>query len=277
MTRADDPTLIRSKHKPISGLIPYAIRLGQGMQLRVADLIIRASVASIPSFETPIWRRVQPYITTLFEEPTPSMNGAIVRILPYMPWDDELQIRWVAAVSATSYTEDLCPSVVDTLLRVAHTRFLRHIPIDVWAWLKRRPSLPPQFQGRIKAYWDSPVYHIRGLGDTEILKSYFLLIWSEWNTLFHNGPHEMEIAIREDFGGIGMWYHQQDLIERLDHVLGKLDRGREYLKLHHPMILEDDIQLRKEQYGRLKRALLKVDRRTVETLTRTYLTSILSQ
>ena len=66
----------------------------------------------------------------------------------------------------------------------------------------------------------------REFGDLGVLKSYFLLLWSEW---FHidswsGGLTEMQISIQEDFGGIGMGCHREDLIKRLDHVLGQLNR-----------------------------------------------------
>jgi hypothetical protein len=74
------------------------------------------------------------------------------------------------------------------------------------------------------------VRHFRGLGDVDILKSYFLFIWSEWSQLSDVGG--MLVSIREDFGGIGMGHHRDDLIKRLDHVLGQLDRGLDYLEQH---------------------------------------------
>jgi hypothetical protein len=40
----------------------------------------------------------------------------------------------------------------------------------------------------------------------------------------------MSAAIREDFGGIEMGPHREDLIKQVDHVLAQLDRGLGYLK-----------------------------------------------
>ena len=78
----------------------------------------------------------------------------------------------------------------------------------------------------------------------------------------------MQISIREDFSGIGVWYHREGLIERLDHVLGQLARGLGYLKQHKPSITENHIQTAREQYGELKRVLLEVDGEAVNTLAR---------
>ena len=36
------------------------------------------------------------------------------------------------------------------------------------------------------------------------------------------GLAEMRVSIREDLGGIEMWHHRQDLIERVDRVLEQL-------------------------------------------------------
>ena len=113
------------------------------------------------------------------------------------------------------------------------------------------------------------VHQIRGLGNIEILKSYFLLVWSEWDWLYGSDLDEMEIAISEDFGGIGVWCHRGDLIERLDYVLGQLERGWEFLHWHNPLINKSHVQIVKEDCGKLKERLLEVDRKAMETLTRT--------
>jgi hypothetical protein len=78
----------------------------------------------------------------------------------------------------------------------------------------------------------------------------------------------MQTLIAQDFGGIGMWCHRDDLIRHLGHVEGQLDRGLEHFKQHDPWVYEEDIRLRKVQYGRMKNVLLEVDKRAMETLTR---------
>lgn len=89
------------------------------------------------------------------------------------------------------------------------------------------------------------VYHIQALGNINILKSYLLLVWSEWSSLWCSGFHVMYTSIRQDFSGIGMQCHRRDLIKRLDHVLGQLDLGLEYLRQHKPSLRERDFQCAK--------------------------------
>jgi len=109
---------------------------------------------------------------------------------------------------------------------------------------------------------------VRELGDVEILESYFLLVWSEWNYIRDLG--EMIDSIRGDFGpGIGVGHHREVLIERLDHVLGQLDRGLEHLRKHNPNLEAHNISTAEKDYGRLRDVLLEVDREALEILTRT--------
>ena len=196
---------------------------------------------------------------------------------PYIYWDSELcdesmvsrWVRSVAATSAAAYTEAVGQSVVDTLLQIARVDHLRpHIPIDIWTWLKKRPSLPPVCRGRQRGTRLNIIHQIRALGDIEILKSYFLLVWSEWNWLYGSDLNEMKIAISGDFGGIGMWCHRQDLIERLDYVLGQLEQGWEFLHQQNSSVDEVDVRIAKADYRWLKERLLEVGGKATETLTR---------
>ena len=160
--------------------------------------------------------------------------------------------------------------MVTTLLQILGNESLRrHIPIDIWAWLKQRPPLPPVCRERSLASQGSIVHHIREIGDIEILKSYLLLILSEWDPLWTDGFAEVEVLIREDFNGIGMWCHRGDLIKRLDDIQGQLDRGLEYFQQHKPEIDEGDLEVGKEQHVRLKNALLEVEQGAMKTLIRT--------
>jgi hypothetical protein len=68
--------------------------------------------------------------------------------------------------------------------------------------------------------------------ETSKSSSHTFFVWSEWDCLYDSGLDEMQASIREDFGGIGMGHHREDLIKRLDHVLGQLDLGLEYFKQH---------------------------------------------
>jgi len=171
---------------------------------------------------------------------------------------------------AVPYTEEVCQSVVDTLLQIASVRHLEpYIPVEIWAWLKERPYLPPICTGRWKGTMGRVVRRVRKLGDVEILESYFLLVWSEWDFICRNGFTEIRTSIREDFGGIGMGCRREVLIKRLDHVLGELDRGLEHLKEQNPDLDEDHIPEAREQYEELREVLLEVDKEASEILTRT--------
>ena len=156
--------------------------------------------------------------------------------------------------------EEVGQSVVDVMLQIASCRSLRpHVPIDIWVWLKRQPSLPPWSRGRPRAIYSDVIDHIRGLGDIEILKSYFLVVWSEWEYLSYDHLEREEVLIQEDFGGIEMQYHRKDLIERLHHILGELDRGLAYLKLQWPDYHEGNMKQARYSYKRLQEVLLAVD------------------
>ena len=277
----DADVILRSKCKAISTLFPYAIRLEKGGQQQMVDAILRAARVSESISEGFKWRHIGTYITAVFGESSPpSLDRAITFSSPYVPWyegsnSQHAVARWAAAALAVPYSEEVVQNVVNTLLRISDIGTLHsHIPIGIWEWLKKRPSLPPVCRGRSSGSWPSTVLYIRGLGDIEILKSYLLLIWSEWDCLNPAGLLEMQIAIREDFGGVTMWYHRDDLLERLDHVLGELDRGLAYFAQHKPQIDKDEIQKRKEQYGELKNVLLEVEKEMMKPLIRTSCKSI---
>jgi hypothetical protein len=84
---------------------------------------------------------------------------------------------------------------VRRLPTIAHSR--RHLGV-----VEGQPSLPPECSGRSRGSSADVVRQIRGLGDIEILKSYLLLVWSEWDHVGDEqsgGLAEMQISIREDF------------------------------------------------------------------------------
>ena len=221
-----------------------------------------------------MWRHIRPCIASWFDESSPPpSNEAIIFATPSADWGwgpvaENAVARWGAAVLATSHSDEVGRSVVDALLQIACVDSLRpRIPIEIWAWLKKLPPLPPVCRGRNYATRSDFVHHIRGLGDIEILRSYFLLVWSEWEALPYVGS--MEVAIRGEFCGIAMWWHRKDLTERLDRVLEQLDRGLEYFNQHKPAITEAYIAHVKGHYEQLKEALAELDREAMETLSRT--------
>jgi hypothetical protein len=259
--------------KAIDTLFPHATRLARGEKHAIVNAITLIARASAPIFK---WRHIGAHITAVFDESSPpTLNQVITLVWPYAHrYHDELftrnaVARWVKAASTVPYLEVVGPSVVDALLQISADDFHRSpIPLNIWSWLKKRPSLPRVCQGRSKGSGQSTVRHIRGLGDVEILKSYLLLIWSRWNSLYPRGFAEMRASIREVFGGIENYGHRDDLIKHLDRVQGELDQGPMHLRHHNKPI--------EEQYRLLKNVLLEVDRRATETLTRTPLPPVSS-
>ena len=277
---------IHPRLKAINALLPYAVSLARDGQQGMANTVLRVSRALNPNHREFMWPRVRPYIVPLFGKPTtPSLGSIIILALYHLPWDSnqvdgDIAAEWATATSAVPYTEEVGQSVVDTLLQIASVDSLRpRIPIDIWAYLKRRPSPPPEYLGRWKGIQEDVVRHVRALGDIEILKSYFLFIWSEWYPIEYPrepGPlREMLASIREDFDGVGMWRHRKELINRLDHILGQLDLGLKHLRLRKPSLDDYDVRRAKEQYGELKKLLLEVDGKDVNILTRASLRSVL--
>ena len=282
MVEAGDWYQTLSKRKAIYALLPFAIFLVRGGQDRMFDAVSSALRTSHQVEST--WEPVRPYINSLFDGPSHlSLNRVITLMSPYAPWEywrdsENRVVRWISAVTTVPYTEEIGQSVVDALLQIAATGTLRpHITTDVWAWLNKPPTLPPACRGRYIGTTASIVRHIRGLGDIQILKSYFLLVWSEWDLLIESFFKEVATSIGEDFGGIGMFRHRRDLTERLNEVLGQLDQGLGHIKRRRPTTDEYDIRVGKERYGKLKEVLLGVDRKAVEILTRMYLKLIYSR
>jgi len=146
-------------------------------------------------------------------------------VSPYMPWGfgfhEDLAQAWAATASTILKEEEIAPSIVDTLLQIAHWGLLQpHNYGDLWSWLTLRPSLPPICRGRWMGSHPNVVRMLRSLKDIEILKSYLFLIWSEWSSLWDEGFDNIYDSIRENFRGIEMCSDRADLVERLDHVLG---------------------------------------------------------
>ena len=261
MAEAEDYRPLRSNEMAITALLPYAVWQERDGQSETLDTIIRAARASR------VWDfmsyRGDLFFSTLLSEASPR---AIILTLPHIGWGyltdrGDLVQWWATTASAVPYTEEVAQGVVDTLLQIAFfPDLVRYIPADVWSWLTRRPSLPSICRGRHLGTYGHVVEVVRGLKDIEVLTSYLLLVWSEWDT--PDGLDEMCTSIREGFCGIGMGHHRADLIQRLDHVLGQLDRGLEYLTQHNPELDEDDLRERKDRYQKLRETLLEIDSRT---------------
>jgi hypothetical protein len=144
--------------------------------------------------------------------------------------------------------------VVDTLLQLAsRSNLWNHIPPDVWPWLNKLPSLSPVCRGRYRGSDQEVVHAVRELKDVDVLKSYFLIVWSELDCLDPTGFDKMRATIQENF--VEIKEHRADLIEHLNRVLGQVGQGLRTLKQHNPQLLERDMQSMKEQYKKLKEVL----------------------
>ena len=255
----------KNRRKAFTALLPYAIRLERDGQPEMFDAFLQATRhLGVPEF---VLHHVEG-ITSLLHEATPR---AIVLVSPSIPLSwlvaEEGSIHlWVAAVSAVQDTEGVAQSVVETLLRIASEEgLLRHITADVWSWLTKRPS-PPLFNlGRPHRPYQHVVKVVRGLRDIETLKWYFLLVWSDGNTLPDDGFDETCSSLREDFGGVGMGHHRFDLTQRLDKILvGSAPRQLD-CSFSPPRVASRDIYNRRNirkkrvQYRGLKDVLLETN------------------
>jgi hypothetical protein len=182
MVNDRDMRPLQSKRKAISALLPYAIlleRSGHPKMLNTFLPVIRTS----NEWEF-MWRCVEEYASGLLYQASPR---ALVLVSPYICWDwlecrDSWVRRWACAASAAPDTERAAQSVVDTLLQIASKEeLLPHIPVSIWSWLTKRPPLLAICLGRNVGTCAHVVRAVRALRDIEILKSYLLLVWSEWN------------------------------------------------------------------------------------------------
>ena len=259
MAETGDYLPLQSKHKAISALLPYAVSLERDGRPEMLIAILRAATAS--RMRRFVWRHVRKSAGVWLSSASPD---AILLLLPHVPCDSWIDMeglvqRWVAAASTVAYTEEVGQNVVNALLRIAsEEKLVPHIPIEIWSWLTKRPSLPPICPGHHFGTNPRVIEAVAALKDVEILKSYLLLVWSEWSVCWFN-DNEMSALILENFGGVGMGHHRADLIQRLDHVLGQFDCGLEHLKLHDPQFDEGLLWWRKDQYQELRKVLLEMN------------------
>jgi len=274
MVKATDERSIHRKRKAITTYAVWWYRDGQQGLLDILFRLFRVPwehrkpwgpdlfLRSQPAF---IWCHIEPLVATaLSEESLVSLKHDMLLASPYLPWKQfknhtHLIQLWAAVASIVPYTNDIGQSVVDTLLQIADDPSLQpHMPADMWSWLKKRPSLPPVCSGCIHGSTRRVVRVVRALGDIEILQSYLLLIWSEWNNPQWDAVKEMCASLQEDFSGIGMGNYRQDLLRRLDYVLGQLDLGPEHI---HPAFDTLIVRRMKEKYRMLREMLLRVGRK----------------
>jgi len=257
MVEGSNRDSIRSKRKAISALFPFAVFLEQGGQRGMIDAISRVATASDSgSF---MWYHAKPFVTAMFDKSNPpSLNWVLRLISPCLHWhdgrrgEDAITIRATIA-SAISRTGEVGQDTIDRLLRIAFLGFPR----------------PPYGSSGQQIGTGEEVRQVRALGDIGILKSYLLLVWSEWGSIDDQfgGFAEMQTSIREDFRGIRSGGHRDDLIKRLDHIIQKLNLA------HNPGFGLDDymrtVQRAMRRYTGLKRVVLEVDGEAMSELTRT--------
>lgn len=252
--------------KAISALIPFAVRHKEHGKYLSLDVLLRATRTS----EEFIWGRIVPAI---FNETSPL---TIVLVSPHVDWHnlflvdrENLITQWAAAASTVPHTEEISQSVVGVLLTASlYSDLQSHIPKGILGWMKKKPPLPPKCRGRKMGTHPNAIGYFRTLGDIKILKPYLLLIWSEWDSPCPSAFLETWMLLTENFGGVGMRRHREDLVKHLDHVLQRLDRGLGYLQQQKPRLHANYVQEAKEEYRRIRELLLQMDR-GAETRTRT--------
>ena len=260
---AEDHCPLEYKHEAVAALLPYAVCQEKYGQPEMLDTLLCAVRASRSRWFT--WWYPITLLSTRLSEASPR---AIALASPYIDRHylagiEDLVQWWVVGVSTVMYTEEVAQGVVDALLQIASGNTLvSHIPVDIWWWLTKQPSLPPNCEGRYYGTSGSVVGVVRGLNNIEVLKSYLLVVWSEWDALQSSGFGEIRTSIREDFSGTGMEHHREDLTRRLNYVLGQLNYGLYHFKQHDPRCGEGDLRKRKQQYTELKEELLEVERCT---------------
>ena len=278
MTKSRERYLLGTKFKAIATLLSYAIQQERCEETNGFDAILRyvkmcsredrfsAFTFFLETLE--VFVHASPRAVILIT----AHLGWCWRIIPLAEAQDLIS-KWVSAISAAPHTEEVAQSAVDTLLQIAANPNLRpSIPADAWLCLNRRPSLPPACRGPLWGSGHDIVQAVRGLNDTGIHTSYLILVWSEWNPLDYNSFAEMGISAREDFNGIRMSCHRAELIQRLDHILGELDRRSRHLDVN----FEDgeswcekvgpSLRVVKDRYGQLRRILQEVDEKAPEIL-----------
>ncbi|KAF9780448.1 hypothetical protein BJ322DRAFT_293700 [Thelephora terrestris] len=272
------------KYKSITTILLFAASLEGDDRQTISGATLR-SIGILRSKSMPMWAPAVPYITALLKNPSPpspSLDRLIVFASPDVPWTDlsddrDAVVRWATTVLAVPYTEESGQSVVDATLQIAAKDFLRpHIPLGVWELFKERTSLPPTCFGLSQGAHPNVIRHVRGLGDLEILTSYFLLVWSERCFPSDDAFDTMEISIREDFCGTWVGQHRRDLVERLKHVLREFARGNDHISGSFPWYVdEDDIREATQRYGKLKDVLAEVERKAAMNLTQYHSTCAL--
>ena len=257
---AHDQNAPLRKRKAITALFPHAVWQERDREYPIPDVFSHAVKTARPARFW--WRHVRPPVSMLLGDTSRvSTNRALIPISPCMPrgnqdFREHLARVWAEALSTVPMEEEFAPSVGDTLLQIASLESLPpDVCVDAWPWLTLLPLLPPVCKGRKIGSNLRVVQVVRNLKDIEILKSYLLLIWSEWDCLSDDGYGEVEISVHEDFEGIDESFHREVLLDQLDGVLTQLDRRLEGLRQHKLDLNEVDICTGKDQYLAIRNIL----------------------
>ena len=270
LTRAaQDPDSMLIKYKAITTLFSYAARRGQEGDTNLLDAFLCA-VRNFPC--TSLWTRryIRPVIPRLLAEGSPNtLKRAAILALPHLElvWLESNDTpkfidSWISAADALECTEDVSQAVVDVLLQMAFFHTVRaHITPKAWAWLNKRPALPPRSRGRLLCSIGSNVLPaIRSRKDTELLTSYLVTMWSEWDCAGEWAFEGMCEVLREEFrwdGDEGLGECRKDLLGRLNLVLGELNKGLGYLRARHLDMQLDEFEVIRGRYRALKRILVQ--------------------
>jgi len=204
----------------------------------------------------------------LAEGSSPTLKRAAILALPYLElaWLDSDEMSgftelWISAADALKDMEGVCQAVVDVLLQMAFFHTVRtHITPKAWSWLNKRPALPPRCRGRLLCSIGSNVLPaIRARNDIELLASYLITMWSEWDCAGDWAFEGMCQALLEEFRGDDdeVREHRMDLLARLNSVLGELGRGLAYLRVWNPDMQPDELEIIRKRYRELKRILVQ--------------------
>ncbi|KAF9645648.1 hypothetical protein BDM02DRAFT_488486 [Thelephora ganbajun] len=268
MEATRDPDAIVFQYKAITALFPYAARRGQEGDSQLLDAFLRA-VKYFPYTSQWTRRYIRPVIPRLLAEGgSTTLKRAAILALPHLElaWLDCNDIGtfielWISAAEALEDTEGVCQAVVDVLLQMAFFHSVRgHITPKVWSWLNKRPSLPPRCRGRLLCSIGSNVLPaIRARNDVELLTSYLITMWSEWDCAGEWAFEGMCEALWEVFCGDDdeVREHKKDLVVRLNSVLGELSRGLGYLRSRNPDMQLGEFDVIRERYRELKRILVR--------------------
>lgn len=260
------PDGIGYKFKPITALLPYAVRQGQEGDSRLFDAFL-CVVKYFPYTSSWTRRYIRPVIPKLLAEGSPrTLRRGAILALPHLElaWLDSDDIRefiqlWISAADGLGDAEDVCRAVVDVLLQMAFFHSVRaHIVPEAWTWLNKRPALPPRCRGRLLCSIGSNVLPaIRARSDIQLLTSYLITMWSEWDCAGEWAFEGMCEALWDEYCGDDgeVVECRKDLLARLNLVLAELGKGLGHLRVRHPDMQPDEFEVIRERYRELKRIL----------------------